>query len=190
MGFSKFMKKKGGTRRCRGTTSSTKIYNEIWVFTLIKVDLPPPVDFSICTTRFPYKTYGVRKRNLGKSSINRQIQKYVANHNKDGPKTKLKMKKFLTALSSVLYFMFYFPPYVLYGKRVVHFEKWTGGGKSTLVTVVLLEIKLKCEKIHFWNSPSHIYYIICSRYKDPEWPDNPTTYLFIPRRYPPNDPQR
>jgi hypothetical protein len=28
--------------------------------------------------------------------------------------------------------MFYFPPYVLYGKRVVHFEKWTGGGKSTL----------------------------------------------------------
>jgi hypothetical protein len=24
MGFSKFMKKKGGTRRCRGTTSSTK----------------------------------------------------------------------------------------------------------------------------------------------------------------------
>ena len=65
-------------------------------------------------------------------SINRQIQKYVANHNKDGPKTKLKMKKFLTALSSVLYFMFYFPPYVLYGKRVVHFEKWTGGGKSTL----------------------------------------------------------
>ncbi len=67
------------------------------------------------------------------ASINRQIQKYVANHNKDGPKTKLKMKKFLTALSSVLYFMFYFPPYVLYGKRVVHFEKWTGGGKSTLV---------------------------------------------------------
>ena len=98
----------------------------------IKVDLPPPVHFSKCTTRFPYKTYGVRKRNLGKSSINRQIQKYVANHNKDGPKTKLKMKKFLTALSSVLYFMFYFPPYVLYGKRVVHFEKWTGGGKSTL----------------------------------------------------------
>ena len=99
-----------------------------------KVDLPPPVHFSKCTTRFPYKTYGVRKRNLGKSSINRQIQKYVANHNKDGPKTKLKikMKKFLTALSSVLYFMFYFPPYVLYGKRVVHFEKWTGGGKSTL----------------------------------------------------------
>ena len=101
---------------------------------IIKVDLPPPVHFSICTTRFPYKTYGVRKRNLGKSSINRQIQKYVANHNKDGPKTKLKMKKFLTALSSVLYFMFYFPPYVLYGKRVVHFEKWTGGGKSTLLT--------------------------------------------------------
>ena len=59
----------------------------------------------------------------------------MANHNKDGPKTKLKMKKFLTALSSVLYFMFYFPPYVLYGKRVVHFEKWTGGGKSTLITV-------------------------------------------------------
>ena len=58
----------------------------------------------------------------------------MANHNKDGPKTKLKMKKFLTALSSVLYFMFYFPPYVLYGKRVVHFEKWTGGGKSTLIT--------------------------------------------------------
>ena len=25
-------------------------------------------------------------------------------------------------------------PYVLYGKRVVHFEKWTGGGKSTLMT--------------------------------------------------------
>ena len=98
-----------------------------------KVDLPPPVHFSKCTTRFPYKTYGVRKRNLGKSSINRQIQKYVANHNKDGPKTKVKMKKFLTALSSVLYFMFYFPPYVLYGKRVVHFEKWTGGGKSTLI---------------------------------------------------------
>ena len=63
---------------------------------------------------------------FGIASINRQIQKYVANHNKDGPKTKLKMKKFLTALSSVLYFMFYFPPYVLYGKRVVHFEKWTG----------------------------------------------------------------
>ena len=98
-----------------------------------KVDLPPPVHFSKCTTRFPYKTYGVRKRNLGKSSINRQIQKYVANHNKDGPKTKLKMKKFLTALSSVLYFMFYFPPYVLYGKRVVQIEKWTGGGKSTLL---------------------------------------------------------
>ena len=70
---------------------------------------------------------------FGNFSINRQIQKYVANHNKDGPKTKLKMKKFLTALSSVLYFMFYFPPYVLYGKRVVHFEKWTGGGKSTLI---------------------------------------------------------
>ena len=99
----------------------------------IKVDLPPPVHFSKCTTRFPYKTYGVRKRNLGKSSINRQIQKYVANHNKDGPKTKLKMKKFLTALSSVLYFMFYFPPYVLYGKPSVHIEKWTGQGveKST-----------------------------------------------------------
>jgi len=98
-----------------------------------------PVHFSKCTTRFPYKTYGVRKRNLGKSSINRQIQKYVANHNKDGPKTKLKMKKFLTALSSVLYFMFYFPPYVLYGKRVVHFnfEKWTGGGKSTLISFIL-----------------------------------------------------
>ena len=73
------------------------------------------------------------ENNLGIDCINRQIQKYVANHNKDGPKTKLKMKKFLTALSSVLYFMFYFPPYVLYGKRVVHFEKWTGGGKSTLV---------------------------------------------------------
>ena len=92
-----------------------------------KVDLPPPVHFSKCTTRFPYKTYGVRKRNLGKSSINRQIQKYVANHNKDGPKTKLKMKKFLTALSSVLYFMFYFPPYVLYCIKVdlpppVHFS--------------------------------------------------------------------
>ena len=26
--------------------------------------------------------------------------------------------------------------YVLYGKRVVHFEKWTGGGKSTLTTVL------------------------------------------------------
>ena len=51
----------------------------------------------------PYKTYGVRKRNLGLASINRQIQKYVANHNKDGPKTKVKMKTFLTALSSVLY---------------------------------------------------------------------------------------
>ena len=25
-------------------------------------------------------------------------------------------------------------PYVLYGKRVVHFEKWTGGGKSTLLS--------------------------------------------------------
>ena len=108
-----------------------------------KVDLPPPVHFSKCTTRFPYKTYGVRKRNLGKSSINRQIQKYVANHNKDGPKTKLKMKKFLTALSSVLYFMFYFPPYVLYGKRVVHFEKWTGGGKSTLV---VLQVVLYCTR--------------------------------------------
>ena len=86
----------------------------VCLFLHIKVDLPPPVHFSKCTTRFPYKTYGVRKRNLGKSSINRQIQKYVANHNKDGPKTKLKMKKFLTALSSVLYFMVYFPPYVLY----------------------------------------------------------------------------
>jgi hypothetical protein len=49
----------------------------------------------------------------------------VANHNKDGPKTKVKMKTFLTALSSVLYFMFYFPPYVLYGKPSVHIEKWT-----------------------------------------------------------------
>jgi hypothetical protein len=40
---------------------------------------------------------------FGIASINRQIQKYVANHNKDGPKTKIKMKTFLTALSSVLY---------------------------------------------------------------------------------------
>ena len=66
----------------------------------------------------PYKTYGVRKRNLGLASINRQIQKYVANHNKDGPKTKVKMKTFLTALSSVLYSMVYFPPYVLCGKHL------------------------------------------------------------------------
>ena len=96
-----------------------------------KVDLPPPVHFSKCTTRFPYKTYGVRKRNLGKSSINRQIQKYVANHNKDGPKTKLKMKKFLTALSSVLYLMVYFTPYVLYGKHlhICVFPKVNRGGK-------------------------------------------------------------
>ena len=87
----------------------------------------------------PYKTYGVRRRFGNFPSIKRQIQKYVANHNKDGPKTKLKMKKFLTALSSVLYFMFYFPPYVLYGKRVVHFEKWTGGGKSTLISFISLQ---------------------------------------------------
>jgi hypothetical protein len=53
----------------------------------------------------PCKTYGVRKRTLGLASINRQIQKYVANHNRDGPKTKVKMKTFLTALSSVLYSM-------------------------------------------------------------------------------------
>ena len=66
----------------------------------------------------------------------------MANHNKDGPKTKLKMKKFLTALSSVLYFMFYFPPYVLYGKRVVHFEKWTGGGKSTLIWSLVLSVRM------------------------------------------------
>ena len=72
---------------------------------------------------------------MGIASINRQIQKYVANHNKDGPKTKVKMKKFLTALSSVLYFMFYFPPYVLYGKPSVHIEKDRGGGgKSTLIS--------------------------------------------------------
>ena len=29
-------------------------------------------------------------------------------------------------------------PYVLYGKRVVHFEKWTGGGKSTLIARLFL----------------------------------------------------
>ena len=28
-------------------------------------------------------------------------------------------------------------PYVLYGKRVVHFEKWTGGGKSTLTRILV-----------------------------------------------------
>ena len=33
------------------------------------------------------------------------------------PKTKVKMKTFLTALSSVLYLMVYFTPYVLYGKH-------------------------------------------------------------------------
>ena len=94
----------------------------------IKVDLPPPVHFSMCTEGFPYKTYGVRKRNLGIASINRQIQKYVANHNKDGPKTnKCKNEEIShsTFFSTLLYF--YFPPYVLYGKRVVHFEKDSRG---------------------------------------------------------------
>jgi hypothetical protein len=38
----------------------------------------------------------------------------VANHNKPGPKRKVKMKTFLTALPSVLSFMVYFPPNVLY----------------------------------------------------------------------------
>ena len=38
---------------------------------------------------FDFVTYGV-------------LQKYVANHNKSGAKTKVKMKKFLTALSSEL----------------------------------------------------------------------------------------
>jgi hypothetical protein len=63
---------------------------------------------------------------FGNFSINRQIQKYVANHNKDGPKTKVKMKTFLTALSSVLYLMVYFPPYVLYGKHL-HLSKVNRG---------------------------------------------------------------
>ncbi len=42
----------------------------------------------------------------------------MANHNKAGPKTKVKMKTFLKALSSVLYEMVYFPPHVLYGKHL------------------------------------------------------------------------
>ena len=47
--------------------------------TSIKVDLPPPVHFSICTTRFPYKTYGGKPhticmgeaRNRGASILSR-----------------------------------------------------------------------------------------------------------------------
>ena len=81
----------------------------------------------------------------------------MANHNKDGPKTKLKMKKFLTALSSVLYFMFYFPPYVLYGKRVVHFEKWTGGGKSTLLQYRKAESSSAVQRL---NSPVIAFMIL------------------------------
>ena len=75
---------------------------------IIKVDLPPPVHFSMCTEGFPYKTYGVRKRNLGIASINRQIQKYVANHNEDGPKTKSKNEEFShsTFFSTLLYVLF------------------------------------------------------------------------------------
>ena len=142
----------GGQININQTTNNLRRYH-IFLLILItfhsKVDLPPPVHFSKCTTRFPYKTYGVRKRNLGKSSINRQIQKYVANHNKDGPKTKLKMKKFLTALSSVLYFMFYFPPYVLYGKRVVHFEKWTGALAGHESSDSTLQYKILCT-VKYW----------------------------------------
>jgi hypothetical protein len=33
-------------------------------------------------------------------------------------------------------------PYVLYGKRVVHFEKWTGGGKSTLIRELFEQFSL------------------------------------------------
>ena len=34
-------------------------------------------------------------------------------------------------------------PYVLYGKRVVHFEKWTGGGKSTLIPRLMFLLIIK-----------------------------------------------
>jgi len=42
--------------------TSEKMFKPFYTFSIfrlnIKVDLPPPVHFSICTTRFPYKTYG------------------------------------------------------------------------------------------------------------------------------------
>ena len=33
-----------------------------------------------------------------------------------------------------------FPPYVLYGQRSVYFQKWTGGGKSTLILYILVRV--------------------------------------------------
>jgi hypothetical protein len=55
----------------------------------------------------PYKTYGVRRKNLGIASMNRQIQKYVTNHNEDGPKTKVKMRYFSQ------HFLQYFTIYII-----------------------------------------------------------------------------
>jgi hypothetical protein len=99
----------------------------------VKVDLPPPpVHFWKYAHVFAIQNIWRPEEKFGNwEFINRQIQKYGANHNKDGPKTKVKMKTFLTALSSVLYLMVYFTPYVLYGKHlhICVFPKVNRGGK-------------------------------------------------------------
>ena len=65
---------------------------------------PPPVHFWKYAHVFAIQNIWRPEEKFGNwEFINRQIQKYGANHNKDGPKTKVKMKTFLTALSSVLY---------------------------------------------------------------------------------------
>ena len=44
-----------------------------------------------------------------------------------------------------------FPPYVLYGQRSVYFQKWTGGGKTTLLCV--------CSR-RLWTLPKFIFKIV------------------------------
>jgi hypothetical protein len=52
-------------------------------------NLPPP---AILRNRQMFVIQNIRrlKEKMGIASINRQIQEYVANHNKAGPKTKVK----------------------------------------------------------------------------------------------------
>ena len=74
----------GGRSSLKSITPATSKINPIYtlgklVSLPLKVDLPPPVHFSMCTTRFPYKTYGGKPhrirmgeaRNRGASIVSR-----------------------------------------------------------------------------------------------------------------------